>query len=88
MAIKIVPDGTKQLPRHQFKNLELEEIALPEGLERIGAHCFRNSKLRRVVIPSSVTRIEFGAFSACDYLEEVVLPEWNPEHWSTGILGM
>ena len=75
MAIKIVPDGTKQLPRHQFKNLELEEIALPEGLELIGAHCFRLSKLRRVVLPSTVKTIEFGAFSACDELEEVILPQ-------------
>lgn len=73
--ILLVPEGTKLIQRHSFKNLELEEIALPEGLERIGAHCFRSSKLRRVVIPSSVTRIDFGAFSACDNLEEVVLPK-------------
>lgn len=71
----LVPEGTRRILRHQFKNLELEEIVLPEGLERIGAHCFRNSKLRRLVLPSTVTHIDFGAFSACDSLEEVVLPE-------------
>ena len=75
MTIKIIPNGIKQIPGHQFKNLDLEEFTLPEGLERIGAHCFRSSKLRRVVIPSSVTCINFGAFSACDNLEEVVLPK-------------
>ena len=75
MTTQIVPEGTKRIPRHQFKNLEMEEIILPEGLEWIGAHCFRNSRLRRIVIPSTVTRIDFGAFSACDNLEEVVLPE-------------
>ena len=71
----LVPEGTRRILRHQFKNLELEEIVLPEGLERIGAHCFRNSKLRRLVLPSTVTHIDFGAFSACDNLEEVILPE-------------
>ena len=71
----LVPEGTHRIVRHQFKNLELEEIALPEGLEWIGAHCFRLSKLRRLVLPSTVKRIDFGAFSACDWLEEVVLPE-------------
>lgn len=71
----LVPEGTRRIIRHQFKNLELEEILLPEGLEWIGAHCFRNSKLRRLILPSTVTRIDFGAFSSCDNLEEVVLPE-------------
>lgn len=71
----LVPEGTKRIIRHQFKNLELEEIVLPESLEWIGAHCFRNSKIRRLVLPSSVVRIDFGAFSACDNLEEVVLPK-------------
>ena len=75
MTTQIVPEGTKRIPRHQFKNLKVEEITLPEGLEWIGAHCFRNSRLRRIVIPSTVTRIDFGVFSACDNLEEVVLPE-------------
>ncbi len=75
MSILLVPEGTKRIVRHQFKNLELEEIVLPEGLEWIGAHCFRLSKLRRLVLPSSVKRIDFGAFSACDWLEEVILPE-------------
>lgn len=71
----LVPEGTKCICRHQFKNLELEEITLPEGLERIGAHCFRNSKLCRLILPSTITHIDFGAFSACDNLEEVILPE-------------
>ena len=71
----LVPEGTKRITRHQFKNLELEEILLPEGLEWIGAHCFRLSKIRRLVLPSTVKRIDFGAFSACDWLEEVVLLE-------------
>ena len=71
----IVPEGTRRIPRHQFKNLEPEEIALPEGLEEIRAHAFRNNRLRRVVIPSTVRKIGFGAFSSCDLLEEVVLPE-------------
>lgn len=42
----LIPDGTQRIVRHQFKNLELEDIVLPEGLEWIGAHCFRLSKLR------------------------------------------
>ncbi|MBR0341576.1 MAG: leucine-rich repeat domain-containing protein [Oscillospiraceae bacterium] len=71
----LIPDGTQRIVRHQFKNLELEDIVLPEGLEWIGAHCFRLSKLRRLILPSTVKRIDFGAFSACDLLEEVVLPE-------------
>jgi len=75
MNMLLVPEGTKEIKRHQFKNMELEEIQLPEGLERIHAHCFRLSKLRRLVLPSTVTHIDFGAFSACDQLEEVVLPE-------------
>lgn len=75
MCLHIVPEGTRWIPRHQFKNLELEEIILSEGLEEIHAHAFRNSKLRRVVLPSTVRKIGFGAFSSCDLLEEVVLPE-------------
>lgn len=71
----LVPEGTKRIVRHQFCNLELEEVVLPEGLEWIGAHCFRLSKIRRLVLPSTVKLIDFGAFSACDWLEEVVLPE-------------
>ena len=75
MSMLLVPEGTKRIVRHQFKNLELEEIVLPEGMEWIGAHCFRLSKLRRLVLPSTVRKIDFGAFSACDWLEEVVMPE-------------
>ncbi len=71
----VIPAGTRRIVRHQFKNLESEEIELPEGLEWIGAHCFRNSKLRKLILPSTVTQIDFGAFSACDNLEYVRLPE-------------
>ena len=74
MSILLVPEGTRAIRRHQFKNLELEEIDLPEGLETISAHCFRLSRLRRLVLPSTVRHIGFGAFSACDNLEEVILP--------------
>lgn len=75
MSVLFVPEGTKRIVRHQFKNLEQEEVVLPEGLEWIGAHCFRLSKIRRLVLPTTVKRIDFGAFSACDWLEEVVFPE-------------
>lgn len=71
----IIPQGTVRIPRHQFKNMELEEVEFPEGLQEIGAHSFRNSKLRRVILPSTLWRIGFGAFSSCDWLEEVILPK-------------
>lgn len=72
--IMIIPQGTVRIPRHQFKNLELEEVEFPEGLQEIHAHSFRNSKLRRVIFPSTLRKIGFGAFSSCDRLEEVILP--------------
>ncbi len=75
MPIRIISENSIFVTRHQFKNLKLEEISLPEGLEEIRAHAFRNSKLKRIRIPSTVKKIGFGAFSSCDYLEEVILPE-------------
>ena len=75
MRNDLIPEGTRIISRHQFKNLTEEEISLPEGLEEIHAHAFRNSRLRRIRIPSTVKSIGFGAFSSGDLLEEVILPE-------------
>ena len=75
MCVHLVPKNIKWIPRNQFPNLELEEISLPEGLEEIRAHAFHCCKLHRLELPSTVRRIGFGAFSACDLLEEVILPE-------------
>lgn len=71
----LVREGTHMIGRGSFSHLELEEFSLPEGLEEIRAHTFRCCKVRRLALPSTVKKIGFGAFSACDRLEEVILPE-------------
>ena len=75
MCEYFVPEGTKWISRNQFPNLKQEEISLQEGLEEIRAHAFHCCKFRRLELPSTVRKIGFGAFSACDLLEEVTLPE-------------
>lgn len=64
-------------------NLALEEVLLNEGLMDIGAHAFEGcSNLRSInpigemnVLPTSVSIIDEGAFSRCENLHTVLLPE-------------
>jgi hypothetical protein len=48
---------------------------IPAGVTAIGSHAFAESFLESLSIPASVKEINYGAFSGCRYLTEVMLPE-------------
>lgn len=60
--------------RKYYKNTELTEYAIDRNIKKIGRLAFARSGIEEIVIPDSVTTIDYGAFYACDKLENVSIP--------------
>lgn len=55
--------------------IHAEAVFLPSTLKEIGEDSFYYADITTIDIPEGVTRIEENAFSKCDELEELILPE-------------
>jgi len=53
----------------------LEHINLPPNLYGIGSRAFQNSGIKEITIPKSVLSIYENAFSSCENLEKLYIPE-------------
>ena len=53
---------------------KLEKVNLPQGLLTIGRYAFKGCGFTQFHIPETVTTINYGAFSECDNLTEMVIP--------------
>lgn len=73
-----LPSTVKSIGNAAFRgcdNYDGFTISLPEGLERIGDYAFQYCTTSAFNIPSSVTEIGEGAFSNCNYITDIVIPE-------------
>jgi hypothetical protein len=65
----IFPEGMKEW---------IYEVVIDEGVTTIAPDAFKGSNVEWVYLPSTLTRIGSGAFSGCNYLENVTF-NWNDE---------
>ncbi|MBQ3340324.1 MAG: leucine-rich repeat protein [Kiritimatiellae bacterium] len=71
-------DSVVNIPDSKFQGVSMVDVLISEGVTNIGAQAFGNCwALKRVAIPASVEKIGYGAFMACDSLEEIVVDEGN-----------
>ena len=72
--------GFKEIsPRLFWGCKELGNIEISDNIDSIGAESFGSTGLKNIKIPNSVTRIGYEAFSDCEKLEAIELPE-NSEY--------
>lgn len=64
-------DGLKVLSNYYDDETE---VIIPDSIDKIGEYVFRNKKIVSVKIPESITEIQTGAFSGCEFLEEIEIP--------------
>ena len=72
-----VPAGVEKIPQSMFSNcLNLKNIRFNEDLREIDAYAFSGCKnlCFTLVIPSSVERVRKYAFSCCNAVKRVILP--------------
>ncbi len=67
--------NVKTIDENAFASNDFETINLPNTLETIGDYAFYINDLTEVVIPNSVTNIGAKAFSGCEKLKKVTLPD-------------
>ena len=83
----VLPSTLKLIGCDAFRNLKnLTTVNLPEGLEYIGDSAFYNTALTSVTLPKNVFLSE-GAFSGCNSLTEINIPEDNSIKTSSFGLG-
>lgn len=71
-----LPKGLQTIEAYAFANCwKLADCPLPEGLEHIGAYAFQSCALTQAVLPATVTAIDIGAFSSCEKLNTVSVPD-------------
>ena len=72
-----VPDSVKKLCAGAFYNSQLSEIKLPKALEEVNYFTFGDMKELKKIDLSGTTVYSLGsyAFSNCEALEEVLLPD-------------
>ena len=62
-----------------LQGLSTGEIPTDGSIKSLAQHCFSNTKITRVVIPEGITAIASNAFSRCNELTEVTLPDFSLE---------
>lgn len=72
-----IPNSVKRIGGLAFSGTGLTRIKLPENLEVIAGEAFCNNHYLQdtIRIPSSVIQINEGAFSSCEKITAVILPE-------------
>ncbi len=55
----------------------LTDVTIPDNVTFIGRWAFSGCPITSIIIPSAVTEIEFGAFSFCNQLEEIIIAPGN-----------
>ena len=68
------PEGLTSIGDWAFAWSGLTSVVIPESLKFLGRYVFSSSLLERVEILAPLDTIPDGAFSYCDNLKEVVLP--------------
>ena len=58
-----------------FSSSGITSMTLPPTIDHIGSTAFGNSKLEEINLPSSLRHIYMFAFSGCNNLKSIVLPE-------------
>ena len=72
----VLPSTLREIKQCAFYNTRMEEVVFPEGLERIGNAAFHGSgELKKAILPNSCLELEDFAFSMCDSLKMLRLPE-------------
>ena len=70
-----IPQGIKSIGPEAFSCIKTDEIIVPVGVEQIEFAAFAGSTIKRCVLPNSVRKIGEKAFSRCNQLELVELPQ-------------
>ena len=70
------------LPSAFYGNTTLVSLKLPDTITYIGESAFRNCiNLRKVNIPAGVSSLEFGVFSGCESLTELLEIPFNEKNY-------
>ena len=79
------PNDPDALEDTYFYSSNLTSIILPGSFTKLKENSFRQNKynsgcmsLTSITVPATLTQIEDGAFSGCNSLEEIILPENFP----------
>ncbi|MCH5163433.1 MAG: leucine-rich repeat domain-containing protein [Clostridiales bacterium] len=70
-----VPINVTIIEAYAFRDCGLKQITFAEGLISIGEGAFKNSSISKIELCSSIQNIGAEAFSGCDKLTHIVLPE-------------
>ena len=71
-----LPEGITFIGEYAFSNSGITEMVLPPALRSLGAYAFEKCKdLEIVLLYEGLERIPKGAFSRCDMLWEMEIPE-------------
>ena len=70
-----IPSGIKVIPEHCFSVAGLVNITLPEGLEEIHSEALANTDIESLILPNTLKKIEELAFSGCEKLAKIEIPE-------------
>ena len=73
----VIPNSVRKINSGTFEGSSLSHIKLPDNLEIIESYTFNNNRYLQdtVKIPSTVIQIRERAFSSCEKLTAVILPE-------------
>ena len=70
----IIPDGIN-LKKEAFYKFPGKFVRLPDTLKTIPEGCFRGASIESIEIPKTVKEIDAKAFTYCENLKEVIIPE-------------
>lgn len=80
----VLPDNVTTIGYQAFAITKVEHITFPSGACDLGYGTFQNTKIKELVLPSTVSISASYAFSGCDSLVSVTLPD-DMEELPSGI---
>ena len=70
----VIQDGVRTVGRYAFRYCsKLKKVSFPASLSRIRDAAFRQTAITDLVLPPKVTSLEYGVFSRCSSLTNLVL---------------
>ena len=84
-----IPEGVESIPAKAFYATDFTTLTLPESIRYIGDYAFFSLGIAELKLPARQPDMGQNAFSGCDYVSELVIPEaWTSipygmcSHWA------
>lgn len=70
----IIPEGITSIRCDAFAyNKNIQSVSFPKSLRHVGSRAFEATSIKELYLPGGVKEVDADAFSACRYLEKLIL---------------